>query len=493
MSRFQPLEIIRGLFAREKGASKPVGTEDLAPLQYLRELNERLQITSGDKDPSPGKVRRRILLAKALAKMAKPLLRFENLLSASQRTGLEMILSQSVNPDVVWALSPGIEVFRKYIGDALDCADHNEKPLVWLAWCVSTDLVLAFEAQPFCTEGLVVFLQVLEDANEKIIDIGEQAGVTPEHCSASKNALGSCISQQLPPPTCVVTSSHPCDSMVSSYQSIKYMTGAPTFMLDTPYWEDERAMDYYTGEIKRLIAFLEEHLDRKLDYDRLREVLTEVNKTNELIMEINEMHRATPCPGTNLSGTAHWFFRVLGLGTPEVTEMAKRLHKISRDRLESGRGMIKDEKIRVIWFDVPVVFYPIQVWMEETFGAVTVIDILSYINTPQIDTSTPESMIRGLAETYINLNMAGQFHGPIDYFHTDLVRVCAEYNGDCFIFPGHAGCKHNWASTRILKNYMKKIDMPLLILTSDIFDQRLTNEDQLKAQIEEFFVSNGLA
>ena len=30
------------------------------------------------------------------------------------------------------------------------------------------------------------------------------------------------------------------------------------------------------------------------------------------------------------------------------------------------------------------------------------------------------------------------------------------------------------------------------LLTSDIFDKRMTNEAQLKTQIEEFFVTNGL-
>jgi len=477
------LKRIRRFFAKD---------DELVPLQYLQELYDWVN-RSEDKEQDPKdkelelkRMRRWIPLGKFIARIfLKPLLRFDNLLSTKQRAGIELLVGQSSDADLLWMTSDS-NLLKRYVASALENADSRERPLVWLAWCVSPDLIYAFDAQPFCTEALSVFGQFLGDRAEQVIDLAEQAGVAPEHCSATKTALGGCLTDQLPRPTCVVTSSHPCDSMLSSYQSIEYMIGAPTFMLDTPNWEDKRSMDYYAEEIRRLIAFLEEHLDRKLDYDRLREVLTEVNETNELLMEIKEMYRAVPCPATNLSGVAHWFYRVLGLGTPEVTEMARRLHRITKERLDAGRGVIKKEKIRVIWFDVPIVFYPIQIWMEETFGAVTIVDLLTYVNTPQIDTSTPETMIRGLAETYINLNMAGQFHGPIDYFHNDLARICEEYNGDCFIFAGHAGCKHTWATTRILKNYMKKINMPLLILTSDIFDQRLTNEKQLKARIEEF-------
>lgn len=469
-------------------------TEELQPLQYLRELyDKRLKRGSDKEEKDPRVLWWQFLMVRAFGKLMKPLLRFENLFTFAQRIGIEMVASQSLTPEVLRAMYPGHLAFRRYIKGVLDCVDRHERPLVWLEWCLSPDLILAFDAQPFCTEGLVALLYPLgPEPNEKLIDIGAEAGVPVEYCSAARNAIGSYLAKQLPEPDCIVTVSHPCDSMVSSYQTLEYLSNAPTFRLDTPYWEDKRGLDYYTGEIRSLIAFLEEHLDRKLDYDRLRELLTEVNKTNELLMEINEMYKATPCPGSIITQIIHWVFRVIGMGTPEVTEAARKLHKLTRERLEAGRGTIKNEKIRVIWYDVPIAFHPLIPWMEETFGAVVAIDLVSYVNTPPIDTSNPESMMRGLAVSYMNLAMARQFHGPLDLFHRDLHRVCEEYNGDCFIYAGHVGCKHGWASVRILKEHMKKINMPLLVLTSDIFDQRVTNTDQLKSKIEEFFVSNGL-
>jgi len=264
-------------------------------------------------------------------------------------------------------------------------------------------------------------------------------------------------------------------------------------MLDTPYWEDERSIDYYIEQTRGAIGFLEEHLGRKLDYDRLREVLEESNKTNELLMEMNEMYKAKPCPGSHMPLLTSWFFRVLGMGTPELTEMTENLHKIVKRRYKAGEGTIKNERIRVIWYDVPIAFYPLVIWMEETFGAVIVVDVTSFINSPPIDTSTPESMVRGMAMENMSLTMARQFHGPVELFHRDLHRVCEEFDGDCFIYAGHVGCKHGWATARILKDHLKKIDMPMLVMSSDIFDQRVTSLDRLKDQIEEFFKANGLA
>jgi benzoyl-CoA reductase subunit B len=470
-------------------------SSQLQPLELMHELyDNRVNRFSQRIVNNPAALRRRFLAARALGKILKPLLRFENLLTLQQRLAIEMISSQSLTADVLWALHPINQALKKYLEGIFDCAENRSRPLTWLEWCVSTDLLLAFDAQPMCTEGLVAILLILQPGvNEKLIDVGEQAGVPVEYCSASKNAIGAYLADQLPQPDCIVTSSHPCDSMVSSYQTLEYLSGVPTFRLDTPYWDDQRSLDYYAGEIRRLIAFLEDQFNRRLDYDRLRKVLTEVNMTNELLIEVNEMYRAKPCPGSIVSTVLSWVARVIGLGTPEVTETARRLHKITKERYQRGRGTIRNEKIRVIWYDVPIAFYPLVLWMEETFGATIVMDVVSYIDTPPIDTTTEESMVRGLAESYMNLAMARQFHGPVDFYLRDLNRICQDYSGDCFIFAGHAGCKHAWASTRIIKDYMKKIGMPLLVLSSDIFDRRVIHEDQLKAQIEEFFVSNGLA
>jgi len=470
------------------------GVEKLQPLHYIRELyDRRLDLFSDRVENNPRALRRWFLIARAAGKLLKPFLRFGGLFSTQQRLALEIIGSQSFTTDVIQALYPAKQALQHYLDRVFDSVENQSQKLVWLEWCLSPDLLLAFDVQPLCTEGLVAILLLLEpDANLELIDVGEQAGVPVEYCSASRNAIGAYLSRQIPDPDCIVTVSHPCDSMVSSYQTLEYLSGVPVYRLDTPQWEDERSLDYYTGEIRRLIAFLEEHLERKLDYDRLREVLTEVNKINELLMEINEMYRAKPCPGSVFSTVLAWVARVVGQGTPEITESARRLYEVTKKRYDAGRGTIKNEKIRVIWYDVPIVFSSLLTWMEEIFGAVVVMDLVSYVTQPSIDTSSPESMIRGIALENMNLAMARQFHGPIDFFHRDLARICEDYDGDCFIYAGHVGCKHGWASVRLLKEYMKKIDMPLLVLTSDIFDRRVTNEDQLKTQIEEFFVSNRL-
>jgi benzoyl-CoA reductase/2-hydroxyglutaryl-CoA dehydratase subunit BcrC/BadD/HgdB len=441
------------------------------------------------------RTKRRLRIVRAVMKMLKPLLRFEGLFSYFQRNQIMIMSSNSMTPEFWYAMLPGQAVFRNILEQSVVNREQSDKPVVWLEWCLSTDLIFAFDALPIIPETLIAapLMMVGLEPIETLIDIAEQAGVPQEYCSASRSAIGAVLTEQYPKPDCIVTVSHPCDSMVSSYQTMEYLTGVPTYRLDTPYWDDQRSLDYYAQDVWALIGFLEKQLNRRLDFDRLREILEEVNQTNELLTEINEMSRSVPCPSSGFVFLLTWLVREGGRGTPEVTEMARRLHTATRKRVESGQGAVKKEKIRIIWFDVPIAFYPLIAWMEEKFGAVVVVDLVGFVDTPPIDTRTPESMVRGLAASYMNLTMARQFHGPLELYHRDVKRICQEYKGDCFICAGHAGCKHGWASVRLLKEEMKKIGMPLLVLTSDIFDMRLTNEAKLKEQIEEFFITNGLA
>lgn len=487
--------------AQKNSTDDNLSTADLPPLYYMQQLYDRMvsvdRLLGIKTDGSCNEQRtlRRLRLFRKFMKMLKPLLRYEGLFTYFQRNQIMIMSSDSMTPEFWYAMLPGQTVFKKILEESVINREQSNKPVVWLEWCLSSDLIFAFDAIPIIPETLVAapIMMIGLEPVERLIDIAEQAGVPPEYCSAARSSVGCVLTDQYPKPDCMVTVSHPCDSMISSYQTMEYLTGVPTFRLDTPYWDDERSVDYYARDMWELIGFLEKQLDRKLDFDRLRYHLEEVNKTNELLTEINEMNRLTPCPSSGFVFLLTWLLREGGRGTPEVTEVARRLHRATRKRVDAGKGALKKEKIRVIWFDVPIAFHPLIAWMEEVFGAVVVVDLVGYVDTPPIDTRTPESMVRGLAASYMNLTMARQFHGPLELFHRDLKRVCREYNGDCFIYAGHAGCKHGWASVRLLKEEMKQINMPLLVLTSDIFDMRLTNENQLKAQIEEFFLTNGLA
>ena len=135
-------------------------------------------------------------------------------------------------------------------------ANENGKPVVWVEWILSSEIVNAFDAIPFNPETLNVFGNMSgQDVPSQLMEEAESAGFATEYCSAIKLTAGAYMLGQNPQPTAIIAGSHPCDTNVSAYQSIAHLTGAPVFFFDSPYWRDEDAFDYYEKNMWRSHRF----------------------------------------------------------------------------------------------------------------------------------------------------------------------------------------------------------------------------------------------
>ena len=372
-------------------------------------------------------------------------------------------------------------------------ANESGKPVVWVEWILSSEIVNAFDAVPFNPETLSVFGNMSgQDIPPLLIEEAESRGFAVENCSAIKVTAGAYMLGQSPQPSAIIAGSHPCDTNVAAYQSIAHLTGAPVFYFDSPYWRDEDAFNYYEKNMWDLIGFLEKTLHQKINWDRLREIVDNENKFNFYMHEICEMMRAVPCPATMITPVFAWVVREIAIGDPNGTEMARQMYEVVKNRYEKGIGVVKKENIRVLWWNPPIAFFAyVFKWMEDEFGAVVVKDFIGNVQMPQIDTSSEKTMIHDMAKNHLYLAMARQCHGPVEFITQELEQAIEEYSPDCLIFAGHAGCKHGWGVIGIIKDLLKKRGLPSLFMNMDIMDQRHATEDDIKRWITEFFRSNG--
>lgn len=389
-----------------------------------------------------------------------------------------------------------IKVLQKdmvaYIDDVLDT--NSDRPVVWSEWNLSNEVLRAFDVRQYIPETLAVMAQIAgADAAVSVVEEAEIAGLPPEYCSAAKSAIGSLLIGESPDPDVIITSSHPCDSVASSYQALQYMTKAPMFVVDTPYWKNEDSFDYYANNLWDMIRFLEKHLNQKMDWDKFVQVCKNVNATNHYLQELSEMSRAVPSPTSVEALLLHWMVRMAAFGSPNGMEYAEIVHKAAKKRLKQKKSIIGEEKIRMIWYDVPVAFAPLYPWLEKEFGAVTVSDFIGRIQTVPIDTTSRKTIINGLARTHLYCSMVRHTHGPAEFYTEEFKRIIDEYSGDCFIFVGHQGCKGQWAILKLFRDICKKAGLPYLFIGTDIFDKRFISEEQIKKQFSDFFRSNGLA
>ena len=80
--------------------------------------------------------------------------------------------------------------------------------------------------------------------------------------------------------------------------------------------------------------------------------------------------------------------------------------------------------------------------------------------------------------------------GPSE-FHLKLVdHIFQTYEPNVSMFLGHVGCKHTWASGKIVTDMVQeKFGLPTLYVDVDAIDPRYKSGDELRAQIGDYMES----
>ncbi len=377
----------------------------------------------------------------------------------------------------------------QYLTNTLKGATNDPEKVIWHEDLVPPEILHAMGLVPFCVEAVGMMLPIFNaELAEHFIDVAENSGYPGDICSLPKSTLGLVLEDQFPAPRAIITSNSPCDGGMASYIPIEQKMNVPVFRLDFPYnFTQPKALDYYTEEVKRMIEFLERHTGRKLDYDRLKEVCDERNRAYEYTLDTWDLIKRKPAPiGSEVLFYSHLSYPLYG-GSRVVTELMRNICDIARRIVLRDGAAIPNEKHRVIlWNPAPLIFPEIFMWMEHTYGAITVMDMVTYNRHPFIDTSSKESMLKDLATIMAYGPMARHTRGPAENFFGDLFRIYREFQADMIMMAAHIGCKNTRAILRMFREYCRRDNIPLLIFDYDLSDTRITSPEGIRRQVADF-------
>jgi benzoyl-CoA reductase subunit B len=324
----------------------------------------------------------------------------------------------------------------------------------------------------------------------------DQLVVPRDVCTLVRLIVRAIEAGDIPIPTAAVALLMPCDNQAPLHDMLMQhedWRNVPIFGIDPPYWEDERAIDYHTREFRHLISFLEKHTNKKLDFERLREVVEESNAQFRLWMEYDDLKRSVPCPHLSFSGAAMYqVAQVLTqtIGHPNGTEYFRAFVADAEERVRSGRGALEKERIRIYWADLAPapILAELTAWLAEEWGANVIMDSNSNCVYELIDTSSEDSMLRGLAKrALLHPPMVRQSRGQVDTYLDDVVRIVRDYKIDCVIVPAHMGHKDVQAVVGLTNEVCRDLGVPVLHIGLDLFDPRYMPLDEVKNKISEFF------
>jgi benzoyl-CoA reductase/2-hydroxyglutaryl-CoA dehydratase subunit BcrC/BadD/HgdB len=379
----------------------------------------------------------------------------------------------------------------------LECVEQ-EKPFVATWFSNAPEICTAMDLHWYCQVAGAFVSAVESPHTAEDLEGIDQLPVPADCCTLLRLALYYIDAGILPIPTAVIAMLEPCDGLTNLHEAIrchKDWRDVPMFAPDPPYFSDERSVDYFANELREMVGFLEEHTGHQLDMDRLREVVEESNRQYELWLEYSELRRSTPCPhGHVLAMSAFAVAQNNLCGKPHATAWFQDLVADAERRIREQKPEVANQKIRLLWNDIhPVWFNELTPWMEEEWGANIIQSMLTYCPYTLVDTSSEESIWKGLARrNLLDTPMIRQARGTAEGFVHDLRRIVKDSAIDCVIWPGHMGHKDSAASVSVMRDTCRELDVPFLHIGVDQFDRRYTPVEEVKNRIAEFFTAMGL-
>ena len=335
------------------------------------------------------------------------------------------------------------------------------------------------------------------------IDKATEMGVENRLCASVKMGAYYLKAGILPVPDMVITTNSPCDAvdmlgqMMDNY---KPWASVPKFRLDAPHGQAEEDFAYFGGQLKEMALAIEKVTGRKLTMERFLEVAAESNRQSALIMDFQEMTRATPCPVDPDMARVGWeLARWVAATDPSVfwkaTDWIKRLVEVTGRRVQEKKGIEGvNEKIRFLWYDVsPSWGSKLFPRLRSELGAVCLKSYYSFHSSFPIDTSSMDSMLKSVAKKYLmGTPMTRQAMHTADVFCEDIARICKDYKCDAMIMPCHVGHRDTNAYHKMAKDICRENGIPFFFVGCDVWDERYMSPDTVFDRIKTFFETAGL-
>lgn len=387
------------------------------------------------------------------------------------------------NPDALWTYE-----IQKATWLPIRDAHKNGKKLIFFGGPVPVDLIYAFDCQPYYLDQLPLSLAPNIDVTAKYIDLCERH-TNQSMCALDKIELGALLAGQYGvEPDAFVYSTVPCDSSRIAYPNMQKILNKPTFTFDTPFRRDARGEKYLVKQTLEFIEFMENFTGKKLDWDRLKYSMEVANETTQLLVKCANQRRHTPCPlpsslliaNACMSGQA---------ADPALTEFLRHEYDAGEMMIALGMGACPEEKYRMLfhqnmhWTNVKT-----YTWLEQNCGAICVMDVLGhFLGDFYEHMDDQEDCYRIMAKKMMNFPMIHGAAGPVDYYTDRIKYLMDNFNINTSVFFGHVGCKHTWASTKILSDYIQdNYGMPSLLIDVDCIDGRYKSPDEIQSTIADY-------
>ncbi len=330
----------------------------------------------------------------------------------------------------------------------------------------------------------------------KNFTVSENMGYSRDLCGYLRNIVGyvhGLMNEKdspfggLPEPDLLISPGGGCVPVMKIFHALeRRFPNAKVFYADLPQVPVENIqeyhIDYAMSESRRLEDFLTQATGRRLDEDRLKEVVRLSDKACELWDEIMSFRRFRPVP-FSAAEMGIMFVMVTLQGTQIAVDYLTRVRDEIRKKAENGIGVIENEKIRLFWDNIPLWYNMGLFNYFEKFGGVVVAETYSAAWSIRLDTQNPrralalKSLMSYPLVSCVSINKRKEM----------VLKACREYAIDGVILHRNKSCLPiTLGQMEIKKALEQELGIPSVIIDADHMDERHFSQAQFQSRVDAF-------
>ncbi len=341
----------------------------------------------------------------------------------------------------------------------------------------------------------------MADISTELCQKAEAVGYSQDLCSVVRNCIGfthgapAMDPKRLPfggmPRPDIMLCMPYCPGIYKMWEKYSRFFDVPLLVMERPRLHDtltEEELAHFVNdgaiELEEMVKFVEKFAGRRLDYDRLCQMLTLEWESARLRMDGVEMCRNIPAPMSVFDQFRHIFPFYLYRGMPEAVTYYQELNAELAERIAEKIGPVAvEEKYRLYWDNLPI--FNKEAGLTQKFashGAVPVVAAFPYFfgYMPELDLERP---LKSLTELmFINPSNRG-LKGRIDF----ITKLVKDYSLDGFVMQRSRTCLVNTMGQDDIMNAMiEKTGLPAVVIEGDLCDSRFFSDSDVNSKIDAF-------
>jgi benzoyl-CoA reductase/2-hydroxyglutaryl-CoA dehydratase subunit BcrC/BadD/HgdB len=384
-------------------------------------------------------------------------------------------------------------VMGQYFADLGRGASEGKKT----AWCTSVgpaELLRALGFNVYFPENHGAMLGAARMTAD-LIPLANARGFSPDICSYLTSDIGSYLKGETPlqkmkltgPPKAdvLVFNTNQCRDVKDWFQFYAREWNVPCLGVNTPRSVDvvdERLVNHVARQMEDLVAPLEQIAGRRLDIDRLREVIDLSRQTTSLWKAVLETAVHVPSPLTFFDGTIQMGPAVVMRGLPEALQYYQLLLAELHKRISGQVAAVEGEKFRIYWEGMPIwgKLSPLATQFLELKMCVVA---STYCNSWIFEDLDPAHPFEGMARAYSSIFIC-RSEGFKEAYVQEMV---ARFKADGILYHDAKTCPNNSNNRYGLPQRVQQaLGRPYLVVNGDLNDLRLYSEEQTRTSIEAF-------